>query len=128
MNYSVYLDSDQVEILHDLRKRDDSSISAVIRNAVEVYIEQEANKSDCYKLDNWQEDPNYRAMPSLLADRSKWDKYIQEYADDTDLVEVAAAAKYIKDEVGRRRQKEYLEQQKRNSGIWKHYNLKNKNG
>jgi hypothetical protein len=123
MNYSVYLDSDQVEIIHELRLKDDISVSAVIRNAVELYIEHKSKKID-YTLDSWQEDPNYRAIPELLAERRKWDKYIQEYADDKDLIAIAAAAKYIKDEVGRRRLKEHVEQQKQNSGIWRHYNNK----
>lgn len=123
MNYSVYLDSDQVEIIHDLRLRDDISVSAVIRNAVELYIEHESKKHEC-TLDNWQEDPNYKAIPSFLADRSKWDKYIQDYADDKELVGIAAQAKYIHDEVGRRRQKEYIEKQQQNSGIWRYYNKK----
>ena len=47
MNYSVYLDCDQVEMIHDLRLRDDISVSAVIRNAVELYIEHQSKKRDC---------------------------------------------------------------------------------
>ena len=61
-------------------------------------------------------------IPSLLSESKKWDTYIQDYAEDKELVEIAQAAKYISEEVARRRQKEYLERRKQSSGIWRHYN------
>lgn len=125
MNYSIYLDLEQVEILNDFRLQNDTSISKEIRKAVELYIIKNTTKNDS-TLDKWQEDPDYKIIPSLLDDKKKWQKYIQEMVDNKELLKITEQINFIKEEINNRRRKEYLEQQKQNNPIYKYYKKQGK--
>lgn len=113
-NYSLYLDEEQINVLNEIKWRERKSISALIRKAVEEYINNHAEGNDCFTLDKWQEDPHFKAVPALLADKSKWDNYIDSCSDE-ECTNIALMANYVHNLVGIRRTKEHklAQQQKR---------------
>jgi len=123
LNYSIYLDEEQLNVLDEIRWRERQSKSAIIRKAIEEYINNHAEGNDCFTLDKWQEDPNFKAVPSLMSDKERWNKYV-ESCNDKEITELASKVTYIKDIISFRRTQEHAEQRRQNSGIWKHYNKK----
>ena len=60
LNYSVYLDEEQLNVLDEIRWRERKSTSALVRKAIEEYINNHAEGNDCFTLDKWQEDPHFK--------------------------------------------------------------------
>jgi hypothetical protein len=110
LNYSIYLDEDQIKVLDDIRWRERKSLSAIMRRAVEEYINNHAEGNDCFTLDKWQNDPNFKAVPTLMSDKEKWNNYIDSCSDQ-ECTDIAIMANYIHTVVGMRRSREYKERQ-----------------
>jgi hypothetical protein len=106
LNYSVYLDEEQINVLNEIRWRERKSVSAVIRKAIEEYINNHAEGNDCFTLDKWQDNPHFKAVPTLLADKEKWNKYVDS-CSDKECTDVGIMAKYVHTIIGMRRTKEY---------------------
>src|SRR6476659_7840114 len=74
---SLYLDQNELKILEEIRWRERKSLSAMVRMAIDEYIKAHAEGNSTFKLDQFQ-DPNFRAVPTIHADREKW---ISHYKD-----------------------------------------------
>lgn len=112
-NYSLYLDEEQINVLNEIRWRERKSVSAIIRKAIEEYINNHAEGNDCFTLDKWQEDPNFRAVPSLLGDKSKWEGYIESCNDD-ECTQIGIMVSHIRNLVQIRRTREAKDRQRQN--------------
>lgn len=110
MNYSVYLDEEQLKVLEEIRWRERKSVSALMRKAVEEYINNHAEGNDCFTLDKWQDDPHFKAVPTLLADKEKWNNYVDSCGDQ-ECTDIALMANYIHNLVSMRRSKEFKARQ-----------------
>ena len=110
LNYSVYLDEDQINALEEIKWRERKSKSEIIRIAIEEYINNHLEGNNAFTLDKWQEDPNFRAVPTLLSDAEKWNKYIDE-CNDEECTKIAVMASHVNKVVQMRRTKEWKEQQ-----------------
>lgn len=115
LNYSVYLDEEQIKVLDEIRWRERKSVSAIIRKAIEEYINNHAEGNDCFTLDKWQDSPHFKAVPTLLADKEKWNNYV-ESCSDKECTDIALMSKYVHTIVGMRRTKEYKSRIKKNIG------------
>ena len=77
LNVSIYLESQQAEALDEIHWRERKSVSELVRIAVSDYIKAHAAGNDSFKLDNWQETPDFVAVPTILADpETKWYPYL----------------------------------------------------
>lgn len=110
LNYSLYLDEQQINVLEEIRWRERKSLSAIMRKAIEEYINNHAEGNDCFTLDKWQDDPNFKAVPSFLGDKSKWYEYINS-CNDKECTDIGIMANHIHELVKMRRSKEYKERQ-----------------
>ena len=75
-NLSLYVDPEQIEMLEEIRWRERQSMSAIVRRAVQEYIKAHGAGNDTFRLDNWTEDPEFQAVPTVFADTQRWVKYI----------------------------------------------------
>lgn len=79
---SFYLDTDIATALNDIKWRERKSMSEIVRLAVQDYIKAHAEGNYSFKLDNWQVDPTFQAVPTILSDPIKWYDYLKECSPD----------------------------------------------
>jgi predicted transcriptional regulator len=96
-NLSIYVDPEHIAVLEEIRWREHKSMSAIIRSAIQEYIKAHASGNDHFKLDNWQQDPSFQAVPTILADKEKWKSYLKDCSKE-ELNKIATSIGYIKKE------------------------------
>jgi hypothetical protein len=72
---------DKESILHELNviaAREGKHKSEIIIALIEEYVKAHSSGNDSFKLDNWQEDPDFKAVPTILSDPQIWYKYLQD--------------------------------------------------
>ena len=74
--------------------RERKSRSEMIVSLIEEYVRAHGSGNDSFKLDNWQDDPEFQAVPTILAEKEKWDSYLEE-CNDEELTKIAISAKQI---------------------------------
>ena len=76
-NISFYADSEQMEIVEQIRWREHLSVSNLVRKALAEYLKAHANGNSTFKLDNWSDNPEFRAVPTIMSDSETWEKYLR---------------------------------------------------
>jgi len=69
---SGYLELNEFNDLEEIRWREHKDFSDILRLAVQEYIRNHKEGNDAFKLDDWQEDPNFKAIPTLFGPNEKW--------------------------------------------------------
>jgi len=82
VNVSFYVDPNEMKDLEEIRWRERKSMSKVIRLAIEEYINNHKEGNDTFKMDDWQTDPNFKAIPSLLGPDDKWMLCLKNSSDE----------------------------------------------
>jgi len=84
---SGILEKDEYEALIDIGWRERKLPSRIVRDAIVEYIKNHAEGNSTFKLDKWNEDPGFQAVPTISADPQIWKKYYQDCneADKTNL-------------------------------------------
>jgi hypothetical protein len=72
-------------------RRDGKPLNSIIQNFMEDYIKAHGEGNSTFKLDKWAEDPNFKAMPTLLGKDSSWFEYEKECSEE-ELTKIAIAA------------------------------------
>lgn len=72
INTSIYVEGQQLDDIEEIRWRDRKSKSEIFREAIDEYIRNHKEGNDAFKLDDWQTDPNFKAIPSLFGADEKW--------------------------------------------------------
>jgi hypothetical protein len=101
--------SDKEAIMREftvIAAREGKKKSELITEIIEEYVKNHSEGNNTFKLDNWQQDPEFKATPALLSDREKWNNYIDECSDN-DCTEIAIMANHISRVVQMRRAKEF---------------------
>ena len=73
---TAYLEAEEFKALEDIRWRDHKDLTEVIRLSVLDYIKAHGAGNETFRLDNWNEDPTFQAVPTILSDPVKWFKYL----------------------------------------------------
>ncbi len=94
-NVSLYVDPEQMEALEEIRWRERQSMSSIIRRAVHEYIKAHGSGNDTFTLDNWKEDPEFQAVPTLFSDNERWIKYVDQ-CDKKDKLKILKITSFIK--------------------------------
>ena len=92
--------------------REGKSLSELLVEILEEYVKNHSQGNNTFKLDIWQEDPNFKALPTLLSDAEKWNKYIDE-CNDEECTKIAVMASHVNKVVQMRRTKEWKERQQK---------------
>ena len=109
-NVSVYMDDVVMEALEEIHWRERKSISELVRLAVEEYAERHKEGNSSFKIDIWTQNPDFIAVPTMLASREKWQHYIAE-CNNKELTQLGVQSGYIRGLVEMRRTKEFRERQ-----------------
>lgn len=86
--------------------REDKTRSELVCNLIKDYVKAHSEGNSTFKLDKWQEDPEFKAIPTLLSDPDKWFDYISE-CSDSELTKIGVMSNKIHTFVGMRRTKEF---------------------
>ena len=111
-NYSFYLSEDQIKALEEAHWRERKSVSEIAREAIDDWLRNHAEGNSTFKLDKWQENPEFKAIPTLLSSPEKWFKYIEDCSDN-ELTNIGIMSNKIHTFVGMRRSKEFKQRTKK---------------
>lgn len=64
--------------LNIIAAREGKHKSEIIIGLIEEYVKAHTTGNDSFKLDNWQADPTFQAVPTILSDPQTWFKYLQD--------------------------------------------------
>ena len=77
-----YLHPKEFEAFEEIRWRERKGKTEIVRKAVLDYISAHKDGNDTYKLTNWNEDPSFKAVPTILSRSEIWYKYLEECTDN----------------------------------------------
>lgn len=79
MTISYKEDKDNIVAeLEVIAARERKSRSKLIMELIEQYVQAHSSGNDSFKLDNWQEDPEFQAVPTIFSDPQKWFRYLSD--------------------------------------------------
>ena len=78
IDLGVRVESEELDALEDIRWREHKERAEIIRIAIQEYIRNHAEGNNTFRLDKWNEDPTFTAIPTLLSKSETWYKYLQE--------------------------------------------------
>jgi len=76
--HTFYIDPLEKEKLEEIRWRERKSMSQIIRLAIDEYIQSHAEGNSTFRLDKWNEDPDFKAVPTINSKSETWFKYLQD--------------------------------------------------
>lgn len=82
-NYQWYLTDKRKQLLDEIEKIPDfgkKSHAEILEIALEEFYKVHAKGNPSFKLDNWTEDPQFIAIPALLAPKEQRNKWIENQA------------------------------------------------
>lgn len=95
-SFSYKEDKEQyLKELNIIAAREGKHKSEIIIQLIEEYVKAHSNGNDSFKLDNWNEDPTFQAVPTILADPTKWYQYLNG-CDKQDLLRILKQANTIR--------------------------------
>ena len=77
-----YLEDKDYQELEEIRWREHKDFSDILRLAVQEYIRNHKEGNDTFQLDDWQTDPNFKAIPTLLGPDDKWSLCFKNSSDE----------------------------------------------
>lgn len=78
-SFSYKEDKEQyLKELNIIAAREGKHKSEIIIKLIEEYVKSHSEGNDSFKLDNWNEDPEFQAVPTILSDPIKWFKYLSD--------------------------------------------------
>lgn len=106
-NYSFYLSEDQIQKLEEARWRERKSQSEIVREAIDDWLRSHSEGNSTFKLDKWQEDPEFKAVPTLLSSHEKWNKFLLENCSEEDITKIRIAANFITKTIDHKKTNDY---------------------
>ena len=105
---TLWLDERLVSEMDEIRWRERKSFNEMLNKAVNEYIEHHKEGNETFKLDQWQDDPDFLALPATMASKEKWQRYVSE-CNNEELTQLGIQSGYIRGLVDMRRSKEARE-------------------
>ena len=81
MATSIYMEREERELLDEIRWREKKSTAQVIRRAIQEYIQHHGAGNETFSLDNWHDDSDFKAVPTLSSKSEIWYRYLNECTD-----------------------------------------------
>lgn len=78
-SFSYHLD--QIEIMNQLEiiaERENKKVSQIIMQLIEDYVKNHAEGNSTFRLENWVENPQFHAIPTIFAKNETWLKHFRE--------------------------------------------------
>lgn len=75
---SINMEQEEKDTLEQIGWREHKSQTEMIRRAIQDFIKAHASGNNTFKLDNWNENPDFRAVPTILSRQETWYEYLKE--------------------------------------------------
>lgn len=105
-NFSLYLEEDQIKRLDEIHWRERKSVSELVRDAINEYISNHFEGNKTFSLEKWQENPEFKAMPTLNSNNDTWSKYINS-CSSPEITQLAIKNTMVRRIIENRRTREY---------------------
>lgn len=92
---TAYLEAEEFKALEEIRWRDHKDLTEVIRLSVLDYIKAHGAGNECFRLDEWQRDPTFQAVPTVFSANEHWTKYVDD-CDKKERLKILKAVSFIK--------------------------------
>jgi len=79
---SGYLEETELKDFDEIRWREHMERAEILRLAIQEYIRNHKEGNDTFKIDDWQTDPNFKAIPTLLGSDEKWVLCLKNCSDE----------------------------------------------
>ena len=73
-----YLNIDEYEAFEDIRWRERKGKTEIAREAILEYIKNHSEGNITFKLDKWNEDENFKAVPTLSSRSEIWYNHLKD--------------------------------------------------
>src|SRR4030095_7113963 len=83
-----------LEMLDELAEQEGKSTSELIMQLIAEYVKGHGKGNPSFKLDQWEENPEFKAVPALFEKSEKWYKYYED-SDEDDKVALKVAINAI---------------------------------
>ena len=90
-----------------LREGSETKQSRKIWDLIKDYVKNHSSGNPAFTLDNWQDNNNFIAIPSLLSDREKWVDYLKK-CNDKELTQISIQSGFIREYIEHKRKQEFL--------------------
>lgn len=103
---SVTLEKEEEDAIEKIGWREHKSKTKMYRRAIQEYIRAHQEGNDTHTLDNWNDDPNFKAVPTILSRPEIWYKYLEQ-CSPKERTEIQIRAVSIKNQCLNLNQKEF---------------------
>ena len=87
---SSIVEREEKDLLESIGWREHLTLSEIGRKAIIEYIKGHAEGNETFKIDKWQVDPDFQAVPTIYAGKDKIRNYYQD-CNDSDKLKFRAA-------------------------------------
>lgn len=108
--HSFSYSCDKSAVIQELRiiaAREGKSQSELITCILEEYVKNHAEGNSTFKLDTWQDNQEFKAIPTLLTTKEKWVAYLKE-CNDKELTDISIQTGFIREYIEHKRKQEFL--------------------
>ena len=92
--------------LHILAAREGKEKSELLREIILEYVQAHSKGNSTFTLDTWQEDPEFQALPTLMASEETWKKHIDR-CNNKELTKIGIQSGMIREYVEHIRQNQF---------------------
>ena len=88
------IEKEEKKALEEIRWREHNSESEIVRKAIIEYIKAHMEGNETFKLEKWNEDPGFKAVPTISARSEIWYNYLTE-CTEKDRLQIQIQANHI---------------------------------
>lgn len=74
-----------LELKKEIKKialREDTTLEEIVVKQLEEYVKVHGDGNPVYPLDQWVQEPKFKAVPAFLTGMEKWGSYLQNCSED----------------------------------------------
>jgi len=78
---ALYLEPDELKVFDDIRWREHKERAELARLAVLEYLKNHAEGNTTFRLDKWNEDENFKAIPTISSRSEIWYNHLKDCSE-----------------------------------------------
>ena len=75
---SIIMEQEEQDELDQIRWRERKSKNDVMRRAIQEFIQNHKSGNNTFRLDDWNNNPDFQAVPTFFSDIDTWVEYYKE--------------------------------------------------
>lgn len=97
VGFSGNCEKELLEKIDEIRWREHKERNDILLEAISEYVKVHYEGNSTYKLDNWNDDPKFQAMPALLSNLDTWKEFILEHTSREEAIKIITQCNRIRD-------------------------------